>query len=84
KQAAPAPQKQEQKQPAKNQGGQRQGKGRQQKQERDALAIPKDERGVFAFTEEELAEDTSLRLIKDKPDGDDTKYASFEDYLKDR
>ncbi len=43
--------------------------------------IPKNERGVFDFSEEELAEDQSLRLIS--PTSGENKYASFEDYLKD-
>ncbi len=50
-----------------------------------AVSIPKNERGVFDFTEEELAEDKSLKLISGVKQKSNTeaKYANFEDYLKD-
>ena len=45
--------------------------------------IKKNEKGVFDFSESELAEDDSLRLITSESNRGDTKYASFEDFLKD-
>ncbi len=42
---------------------------------------PKDEKGVYNFSEDELAEDSGLKVISRKQSG--TKYASFEDFLKD-
>ncbi len=45
-------------------------------------AIKKNEKGVFDFSEEELSQDHSLRLISGKGP-DEIKYASFEEYLKD-
>lgn len=44
---------------------------------------PKNPNGVFDFSEEELAEDTSLRLISSGTANGEAKYASFEDFLKD-
>ena len=43
--------------------------------------IPKDKNGVFNFSEEELAQDDSIRLIRATNSGE-AKFASFEDYLK--
>ncbi len=43
--------------------------------------IPKDERGIFNFSEDELAGDDSIRLISTTTS--ENKYANFEDYLKD-
>lgn len=45
--------------------------------------IQKNEKGVFDFTEAELAQDTSLRLITADTCRKDVKYANFEEYLKD-
>lgn len=42
---------------------------------------PKNENGVFDFSEAELAEDSALKVIS--RDNSATKYASFEDFLKD-
>ena len=42
---------------------------------------PKGEKGVYNFSEDELAQDSSLKVISRKQTG--TKYASFEDFLKD-
>lgn len=52
--------------------------GNQKKQE-----IRKNERGIFDFTEAELAEDTAIRLVSRSTQSDEVKYTSFEDYLKD-
>ncbi len=46
-----------------------------------APEIPKDKNGIFDFSEEELAQDTSLRLIRDSAPNE-TKFANFEEYLK--
>ena len=50
-----------------------------------APPLPKNEKGIFDFSEAELAEDDSLKLIsgpvQKRPD--EAKYASFEAYLKD-
>lgn len=44
--------------------------------------IPKDEHGIFDFSEAELAEDKGLRVVSRNTG--ETKYASFEDFLKDQ
>ena len=61
-------------------GAQPQSSGREDP--KNQTRIKKNEKGVFDFTEEELAEDTSLRLISTSEPGE-AKYASFDDYLKD-
>ncbi len=45
--------------------------------------IQTDKNGLFHFSEEELSQDNSIRLISDTSPGE-TKFASFEDYLKAR
>lgn len=72
-------------QPEGQQQARGQGRDRRQSGKDKGPAIPKNERGVFDFSEEELAEDNSLKLLaNDGPAaGGENKYASFEDYLKD-
>ncbi len=55
----------------------------EQETKKKAPEIPKDKNGLFDFSEDELAQDNSLRLIGDTTPSD-TKFASFEDYLKAR
>lgn len=55
--------------------------GGQQARKDAEPAIPKNEKGVFQFTDEELATDDSLQVIPRK--SSEAKYASFEDFLKD-
>ncbi len=53
-----------------------------QKRQKDTPPqIKKNEKGIFDFSEEELAKDTSLRLISTEAPSE-VKYASFEEYLK--
>ena len=44
---------------------------------------PKTENGVFDFSEKELAEDQSLQVIS-RSGNSEVKFASFEDFLKNR
>lgn len=46
--------------------------------------ITKDERGLYNFTESELAADTSIRLLGGNSPEGDAKFANFEEYLKSR
>lgn len=62
-------------------GGAQRQDGRKAKNKQDLPEIPKDDRGLFDFSEAELAADNSMRLISDN--NGDNKYASFEDFLKD-
>ncbi len=48
---------------------------------RASAEIPKDKNGIFQFSDEDLAQDDSIRLIRPTASGE-TKFASFEDYLK--
>ena len=66
----------------KGRGGQQTQPGQQKKAD-DKQKVPeikKTENGVFNFSDEELAADDSLQLIR--RDGSDTKFTSFEDYMK--
>lgn len=45
--------------------------------------IPKNEKGIFDFSEQELQEDTDLKVIS-RRQTDTNKYANFEAYLKDK
>ncbi len=45
------------------------------------LEIPKDKNGLFDFSEDELAQDNSLRLIRDTSPNE-AKFANYEEYLK--
>ncbi len=66
----------------KNRGPRQNNDGLTQKRQKDApQQIKKNEKGIFDFSEEELAEDTSLRLISTEAPSE-VKYANFEEYLK--
>ena len=65
----------------RNRGKQKKQETEQEKQNK-GVEIPKNKNGLFNFSEEDLAKDDSLRLIN-TDGGDESKYASFEDYLKD-
>lgn len=53
----------------------------QSNEKKKAPAIPKNENGVFDFSEAELSEDTGIKVVS-RSDNTATKFASFEDYLK--
>ncbi len=66
----------------KNRGARQNSDSPTQKRQKDVPPqTKKNEKGIFDFSEEELAKDTSLRLISTEAPSE-VKYANFEEYLK--
>lgn len=61
-------------------GGKDRGKRQKQTEQEQKQMEPKPENGIYDFSEEELSEDKSIKVISRK--NSETKFANFDEYLK--